>query len=66
MSKTVNVPMTSNEIMLAIEALKLWRQAIVSQGAAEFFTKEQKNLLAEIRVDIEELTDKIDLIWRGK
>lgn len=64
--KATKVPMTHDEMALAIEALKVWRQAIVSQGAIEYFSKEQKSLLAELRVDVESLTDKIDRLFSGK
>jgi hypothetical protein len=64
--RVVKIPMTDDEMALAIEALKVWHRAIVAQGAIEFFSKEQKNLLADIRVDIETLTDKIDGLFRGK
>ena len=64
--KKMMVPMTQAEMALAIEALRVWRQAIVSQGAIEFFSKEQKNLLAELRLDVETLADKIDRLFSGK
>ena len=64
--KKMLVPMSQSEMALAVEALRLWRQALVSQGAIEFFSKEQKNLLAEIRLDVETLADKIDRLWSGK
>ena len=64
--KVTKVPMTDYEMAMVVEALKIWRQIAVSSGAIEFFSKEQKNLLADIRVDIETLTEKVDHIWRGK
>lgn len=64
--KIFKVPLTHDEMATVIEALKLCRQTIVSVGAIEFFTKEQKNLLQDIRVDVETLTDKIDRIFNGK
>jgi hypothetical protein len=66
MTRKIKVPLTHDELAMAIEALKVWRQAIVSQSAIEFFSKEQKDLLQDIRVDIETLTNKLDRLWRGK
>jgi hypothetical protein len=64
--KTFKVPLTHEEMAMVVESLRLWRQALVSQGAIEFFSKEQKNLLADIRVDVETLTTKLDELWSGK
>lgn len=64
--KTTKVPLTHNEMVIVLEALKVWRQALVAQGAIEFFSKEQKDLLSDILVDVTELTEKIDHCWRGK
>lgn len=64
--KITKVPMTHDEMAMTVEALKLWRQALVAQGAIEFFSKGQKHLLSEVRIDVEALTEKIDTLWRGK
>lgn len=64
--KRTKVLLTDGEMAMTIEALKLFRQAVVANSAVEFFSKEQKSLLADIRVDIETLTDKLDTAWRGK
>lgn len=65
--KITQVPMTNYEMAVAVEALKVFRQMIVASGAVEFFSKkEQRDLLADVRVDVEQLTEKIDRIWRGK
>lgn len=64
--RRTKVLLADGEMAMTIEALKLFRQAVVANSAVEFFSKEQKSLLADIRVDIETLTDKLDTAWRGK
>lgn len=66
MAKETLVPMSQAEMELTVEALKIWRQALVAQGAIEFFSKGQSTLLSDIRVDVESLTEKIDDLLRGR
>jgi hypothetical protein len=56
---TKKVLVTDYEIAVLIQALKIWRAGLVAQIEIGCVEKARKDLLSEIRVDVEALADKL-------
>jgi hypothetical protein len=64
MAAKKKVTLTDYELAVAIQALKVWRVGLVAQIEVSF-EKARKDLLSEIRVDVEALADKLQNTRQG-
>jgi hypothetical protein len=58
------VSLTDYEFAVLIQALKIWRVGLVAQIEVSF-EKARKDLLSEIRVDVETLEEKLQNTRQG-
>ena len=59
------VTLTDYELAVLIQALKIWRVGLVAQIEIGSVEKARKDLLSEIRLDVETLEEKLKNIRQG-
>jgi hypothetical protein len=59
------VTLTDYEFAVLIQALKVWRASLVAELEIVLIEKSRKDLLSDIRLDVEEIEEKLQRIRQG-